>query len=736
MAKHHKKHDPHYERELEKYGSPIPSREFIMQYLEEIGEPLSRRRLLEAFGLESEQEKEAFRRRLIAMERDGQLITNRRGRYALVDKLELMSGRVVGRKDGFGFMIPDDASADVSLSFHQMKAVFPGDRVLVRVSGLDRRGRREGIIVEIIERNTHQLVGRYFEEGGLAYVVPEKKGINQDLIIAPEDKGNARPGQLVVAEVIAQPSIRRQAQGRVLEVLGEKMAPGMEIETAIRSYGIPHQWSQTVLTEIQQYGKEVPEAAKAERIDLRHLALVTIDGEDAQDFDDAVYCEPLPKGGWRLIVAIADVTSYLKPNSVLDQEAYQRGNSTYFPGRVVPMLPEVLSNNLCSLKPHVDRLAMVCDMQLDKEGKLKKYEFYEAVIKSHARLTYTAVAAMLTEKSAANSTKSQQALLAHITELNQLYKKLHKQRKNRGAIEFETTETRVVFDEKRKVKAILPVQRNDAHRIIEECMLLANVASAQFLATKKVPVLFRIHEGPTPEKLDNLRLFLKSLNLRIGGKDQPTPQDYTKLLQRIEGRADAQVIQTMLLRSMSQAIYAPPKTEKERKDTKSSNGHFGLAYEGYTHFTSPIRRYPDVLIHRAIKHFIKGGKADKYPYDIVTMQNYGKHCSMTERRSDEAVREVIDWLKCEFMLNKVGERFEGVISEVLGFGIFVELKDIYVEGLVHITSLKNDYYHFDQAKRQLVGKRSGMVYKLGDPIQILVARVSLDDREIDFELVD
>jgi ribonuclease R len=733
LAKHSKQHyskqDPHYERELQKYGSPIPSREFIMDYLEKVGEPLSRKRLIEALGLESEEEKEAFRRRLIAMERDGQLITNRRNRYALVDKLELVSGRVLGRKDGFGFVVPDDASPDVTLTSYQMRAVFPGDRVLVRIAGIDRRGRREGVIVEVIERNTQQVVGRYFEEGGVAFVVPEKKGINQDVLIAPEDRGAARQGQLVVAAVIVQPTARRQARGQVIEVLGEKMAPGMEIETAIRSYGLPHLWFEDVLEETQKFTKEVPELAKEGRVDLRPLALVTIDGEDAQDFDDAVYCEPQGKNGWRLIVAIADVAHYVKPNTSLDQEAYKRGNSVYFPGRVLPMLPEALSNGLCSLKPHVDRLAMVCDMSVDKEGHLKKYEFYEAIIKSHNRLTYTAVAAMLEGKETASTpTKSQQDLLMHLEELHRLYKQLHARRQSRGAIDFETTETRVVFDENRKVKAILPTQRNDAHRIIEECMLLANVASAQFLAAQKIPILFRIHEGPSAEKLEVLKAFLASLNLRLGGKDNPTSMDYAKLLQSIEGRPDAQIIQIMLLRSMRQAVYAPPKKE-------ANNGHFGLAYEGYTHFTSPIRRYPDLLIHRAIKYFIQGGTVKKYPYDMITMQNYGQHCSMTERRADDATREVIDWLKCEFMLNKVGERFEGVISEVLGFGIFVELKDFYIEGLVHITSLKNDYYHFDQPTKRLVGKRSGMVYKLGDTLQVLVARVSLDDREIDFELV-
>lgn len=721
MNKEFKLKDPFQAREAQKYPNPIPSRELIIQYLEQKGRPATRENLIRALALESDDQKEALRRRLIAMERDGQIISNRRGSYALVDKLELIRGHVEGHKDGFGFVIPDDGGEDVFLTPRQMRMVFPGDRVLVRIANIDRRGRREGFIAQILQRNTQQIVGRYFVDGGMAFVTPSNKDIAQDILIPPSHEGAAKPGQVVMAEVIAQPNSRRQAMGRIIEVLGEHMAPGLEIDVALRAYGLPHQWPQEVLDEIANIHEEVSEQDKKGRKDLRNLPLVTIDGEDAKDFDDAVYAERREQGGWKLYVAIADVSHYVKSETALDTEALKRGNSVYFPTRVVPMLPEVLSNNLCSLKSAVDRLSLVCEMIISPEGKILRSNFYEAVIQSRARLTYNEVAAALKSK----TTTITADLLPHLQELNRLYHTLRKQREVRGALEFTSVETRIIFGQGQKIQQIVPTERNDAHRIIEECMLLANVAAAKFLQQHKMATLFRVHEGPDPERLENLRDFLKSMGLKLGGGDEPTPMDYAKLLQRIQGRPDEHLIQTVTLRSLSQAIYTP-----------LNDGHFGLAYDSYAHFTSPIRRFPDLLVHRAIRHILQGKTKENFAYDTVAMHRMGEHCSMTERRADEATRDAVSWLKCEYMQDKVGEIFEGIISGVTGFGVFVELKNIFVEGLVHITSLKNDYYHFDPVKHRLKGKRTGATYRLGDTIRVLVARVNVDDKEIDFELAD
>lgn len=718
MIKDYKKFDPFYAQQAEKYSNPVPSREYILEILDELGQTVSSQQLIELFSLDDEDRQEALRRRLTAMERDGQLMRNRKGNYALVDQLELVRGRIVGHKDGYGFLIPDSGGEDIYLTPYQMRSLFPGDIVLVRTIETSR-GRREGIVVEILERNTHQIVGRYFVEAAVAFVQPDQKEINQDILIPPGESAKAKSGQYVVVEIINQPNARRQATGRVIEILGDHLSPGMEIEVAIRAHDLPHQWPELVQEEMKVWQPEVLEKDKKGRVDIRDLPLVTIDSEDAKDFDDAVYTEAKKNGGWRLIVAIADVSHYVKPNTALDQEAFKRGTSVYFPGRVIPMLPEILSNQLCSLKPQVDRLSIVADMQISPQGKLTRFKFYEALIRSHARLTYNQVMSMLNGKRTSDA-----ALLPHLKNLYQLYKKLLHQRQQRGALSFETTDTRIVFGKHKKIKEIVPVVRNDAHRIIEECMLMANVAAAQFLRKQKLAFLYRVHEGPNETKLTKLHDFLKGLGLRLSGGNKPKSMDYAKLLQRIEGRKDSHLIQTVLLRSLMQAIYSP-----------SNLGHFGLAYSDYTHFTSPIRRYPDLLVHRAIRHAVQGGKKKNFYYDMEKMTDYGEHSTMTERRADEATEEAITWLKCHYMQDKLGKVFEGVISGVTGFGVFVELNNIFVEGLVHITSLKNDYYHFDPIRHYLKGKRTNTTYRLGDPIRVLVARVDLNDRTIDFELV-
>ncbi|WP_071873004.1 ribonuclease R [Atopomonas hussainii] len=737
--------DPNAAAEAEKYERPVPSREYILEWLEKRGAPANREQLAAELGIDDDEELiEGLRRRLRAMERDGQLIYTRRGAYAPVDKLDLIRGRVMGHRDGFGFLVPDDGSDDLFLSPAQMRQLFDGDRALARVAGFDRRGRREGVVVEVLERAHPQIVGRFFAESGVAFVVPDNPKITHEVLVLPGNQGGAKHGQFVQVEIQQWPKNHLQAQGVITEVLGDYMAPGMEIEVALRSYDIPHVWPKDVEKEASKLSPEVAEKDKEQRVDLRQLPFVTIDGEDARDFDDAVYCEAKKSGGWRLFVAIADVSHYVKVGSALDTEAQNRGNSVYFPERVIPMLPEVLSNGLCSLNPLVDRLAMVAEMTISATGKLTGYTFYEAVIHSHARLTYNKVSQVLEKP---NSTEAKQLrgqmnhLMPHLKQLYALYHALLAARAERGAIDFETTETRILFGADRKIADIRPTQRNDAHKLIEECMLCANVAAAKFLEKHGLPALFRVHAGPPEQKLEKLRGFLAELGLTLNkGRGEPTPKDYQALLETIQDRPDFHLIQTVMLRSLSQACY-----------TAENDGHFGLNYTAYAHFTSPIRRYPDLLVHRAIrsivrsktetKHVRRAGaasmaKARIYPYDEAGLEQLGEQCSMTERRADEATRDVTSWLKCEYMQDKVGEQFAGVVTGVTGFGLFVELSEIYVEGLVHVTALPGDYYHFDAVHHRLSGERSGRSFRLGDEVQIIVARVDLDERKLDFELAD
>jgi ribonuclease R len=707
------------EREQQKYEHPVPSREAILAVLTERNEPLPFRELADALDVHGERDEDAFSRRLRAMERDGQILKNRRGLYGLARKMDMVAGRVSGHPDGFGFLIPDEEGEDLFLSPAEMRQVMHGDRVMARVTGVDQRGRREGAVVEVLERAHLTVVGRYVTPNGMGFVVPENKRITQDIVISRGDENGAKENQIVVAEITSPPTRHRAPAGRVVEVLGDHMAPGMEIEVAIRAHDIPHVWPQEVRDEVEGLAPQVPAHASEGRVDLRGIPLVTIDGEDARDFDDAVFAEHDGRQ-WRLIVAIADVSYYVKPGTALDREAYQRGNSVYFPQNVVPMLPEVLSNGLCSINPKVDRLCMACEMQIDAGGNISRYRFLEAVMRSRARLTYTKVAAMLAEKDAALRQEYAE-VVPHLEALYGLYKILHSARMKRGAVDFELPETRIVFDEQRKIQRIEPVQRNDAHRLIEECMLAANVCAAEILKKHKVPAPYRIHEGPTVEKLNNLREFLSEIGLSLGGGDKPQAQHYSKLIKQVEKRPDTRLIQTVLLRSLSQAVYSPDNI-----------GHFALGYPNYTHFTSPIRRYPDLLVHRAIKSILATRPAEITP-ELARQQ--GEHCSLTERRADEATREVTRWLKAEFMMDKIGEEYDGYISGVTNFGIFVELIEFYVDGLVHITALGNDYYHFDAAHHRLMGERTRQIYRLGDKVRVRVVRVDLDETKIDFELV-
>ncbi len=718
--KHYQQQDRFASREAEKYENPIPSREFILEFLAEYDRPLTLRQLQNELELKESQEKEALKRRMTAMARDGQVIQNRRGAYGLLDKMDLVAGRVIGHKDGYGFVIPDDDSGDLFINARQMRMVFHEDRVLARVASMDHRGRREGAIVEVIEHNTHEIVGRLLTESGSLFVQPTNTRISQDILIPSDATKGAKPGQMVVIDITTQPSGITRPVGRVKEIMGDHMAPGMEIDVAIRNHELPHEWPEEVLREASHFSENVSADAIQNRLDLRHLPFVTIDGEDAKDFDDAVYCQSRTDG-WTLYVAIADVSYYVRPDSALDKEALNRGNSVYFPGRVIPMLPEVLSNGLCSLNPNVDRLALVCEMSINATGKITHYDFHEAVFRSRARLTYNQVAKVMQNDLALQNQLA--AIFPHLQSLFALYFLLQKTRKKRGSIDFDLPETKIIFGEDRKIERIVALERNDAHRLIEECMLCANISAARYLLKHDCPGLFRVHEGPSPEKLMDLRKFLNEHGLKLPGKEQPTPRDYAKLLETVADRPDAHVIQTVLLRSLSQAVYDP-----------ENKGHFGLAFEAYTHFTSPIRRYPDLLVHRTIRRILQ----QKFvPGEIDPIyEKYGEHCSMTERRADEATREAVNWLKCEYMLDKVGEEFLGVISSVTSFGIFVELKEIYIEGLIHISLLPNDYYHFDPLRHEIYGERSGVRYRLGEPIKVKVVRVDLDEAKIDFMLAD
>ncbi len=704
------------------YERPIPDRNAILQHLAASKGPRSVIQIGRGLSLE-EQDYPALEKRLAAMERDGQVLCDRRGAYGALKKMDLLCGRVIGHSDGFGFLVPDDGPPDVFLTARQMRSLLHGDRAVVHITGTDTRGRPEGAVVEVLERANTKIVGRFFAEGAIGFVVPENKRIHQDILIPPDARGSARHGQVVVADIEVQPDQHRQPIGRITEIVGEHMAPGMEVDIAIRAHDLPHTWPPEVESEIKHLGKQVAEADKKGRDDLRELPLVTIDGEDARDFDDAVYCERAG-GGYRLIVAIADVSHYVLPETALDIEARNRGTSVYFSDRVIPMLPEVLSNGLCSLKPKEDRLCLCCELTLNANGEVTAHRFFEGLMHSRARLTYTEVAAILIDGDQ-KLRRRHRTILPHLQDLFAVYQALRARRERVGAMDFETVETRVIYGAGGRIERIVPSVRNEAHRIIEECMLAANVAAAEFLLKHKQASLYRIHEPPDAEKLEALRAFLAEMGLSLRGGNTPHAQDFAQVLKAVEGREDAHLIRTVLLRSMKLAQYSP-----------QNSGHFGLAFPSYTHFTSPIRRYPDLLVHRAIRHSLRKGGKRAYPYRLEQMQEWGAHCSRTERRADEATRGALAWLKCEYMSDKVGEVFHGVISGVSSFGLFVELAEVYVDGLVHITSLPGDYYHFDPVHHRLRGERSGKVFRLANPVQVKVMRVDLDEKRIDLELAD
>jgi ribonuclease R len=636
--------------------------------------------------------------------------------------MDLIAGRISAHKDGYGFVMPDDGESDLYLSPRQMRSVLHGDRVLASVIGVDARGRREGAVREILERAHERIVGRFVEESGIARVVPDDPRINQDVLVAVKDTLGARPGQVVVTEIIQQPGERKPPVGRVIEILGKSGAPGMATEIAIRNFDLPYEWPKGVEQEAEAFGDSVTGAMVAGRRDLRDLPLVTIDGADARDFDDAVYAQRR-KNGWRLVVAIADVSSYVKPGSLLDDEARKRATSVYFPGRVIPMLPEALSNGLCSLKPDVDRLCLVCDMSINDSGIVTRSRFDAAVMKSQARLTYQQVWDWLVSGKAEIRPGSAE-VSASLKDLYSLYKAFRGARSRRGAIDFESTEVQFQFDERGAVADILPYERNDAHKLIEECMITANVEAAGFLLRNRLPAPFRAHEPPQPDRVESLEQFLRGLGIRVPWKNRPEPRDFESIVQQVKGREDKPLIMAVLLRAQSLATYQAANT-----------GHFGLALEAYAHFTSPIRRYPDLLVHRAIHHVNENHGAKGYPWSREAMDKVCEKCSHLSRRAEEAERDVNDRLKAYFMEQHIGDVFQGLVTGVTSFGLFVEIEQNHVSGLVHITSLPNDYYHFDPVVHRLTGDRTGKVYQLAQKVSVKVMAVNVDERKIDFELV-
>jgi len=707
----------------------------VLAALTRAGTPLRPVELVSQLGLAPEQ-REALELTLQDLERDGQIMRNRAGLLLIATRANLVPGQVQGHRDGFGFLIRDDRGPDVVLSEAEMSKLVHGDRALVRITGVDRRGRPEGEIVDVIERRTNRLVGRLVNERGVTVVVPEDQRIRHDILVPPQSAGKAREGQVVVVELVQQPQRNMQAVGRVVEVLGEIDDPGMEIEIAVRKFGVPHIFPDAVLAAAKTLPKEVRKKDLQGRVDLRDVALVTIDGEDARDFDDAVYCEADGRRGWRVVVAIADVDHYVEAGSVIDAEAQSRSTSVYFPRRVIPMLPEELSNGLCSLKPDVDRLVMVCDMTVNKDGTVRGYQFYPAVMHSHARLTYNEVWEALSNPSSRAAARHA-ALLPRLHELHEVYRAFAKARAARGALELETTETQIICDANGRIERIVARTRNDAHRLIEECMLAANVCTADFLQRRKQDALLRVHEGPTPTKLETLRAALKAFSLQLGGGESPQPSDYAQLIVKLRPRPDAALLNMLLLRSMQQAQYTPHNA-----------GHFGLAYEAYAHFTSPIRRYPDLLVHRAIKAVLAGRKyvpqlaAGSAPAGrslgsepMPIWEQLGILCSAHERRADEASRDVEAWLKCYYVRERVGETFSGSISAVVPFGLFAVLDELYVEGLVHVSELGSEYFQFNEATHELRGERTGIRYRLGDRLTVQVARVDLEARRVDFRMV-
>ncbi len=699
----------------------IPGRSRIVAALSKLGKPARFEELCALLDVSGDKTKDALNGRLQRMQGAGQIIQDRRKRFALPKDMHLLTGRVIGHADGYGFVVPEEGGSDLYLSPRQMRRVLHGDRILASILRIDKNGRREGAVVELIDSHPH-VVGRYLIDQGIGFVQPDDRRIPQDIHIPPNRSGKAKDGQIVVVEITEHPIVKRHIVGKVIEILGDHMAPGMETEIAIRKYDLPHKFSRNVTRQAKEaaaadISKELPRCT-----DFCDVPMVTIDGEDARDFDDAVFCEPKGKG-WRLLVAIADVSYYVRPGTELDGEAYARGNSVYFSNRVLPMLPHTLSNGMCSLNPDEDRLCMVCDMRINQTGEVKSTRFLEGIMRSNARLTYTQVAAYLDNRDT-KPLKRYKHVAPQLDNLYAVFQVLLRAREKRGSIDLDIPEAYIEFDKHSRIKNISARHRNHAHRLIEECMLAANVAAARYISKHRGGAVYRVHDAPGTEKLMEVRQFLAGLGLSLGGGDSPSAKDYANSVNELHKRPEIEdLVQTVLLRSLSQAMYSAEKGE-----------HFALNYPMYTHFTSPIRRYPDLVVHRIIKTLMHKEHKTELMERHLSLPEMADHCSFTERRADDATRDAVQWLKAEYMLDKIGDTFDGTVSGVTAFGLFVQLDAVFVEGLIHITALGNDYYDFDPLKYQLVGQRSGRVFRLGDKLNIRVVAVNLDEAKIDFEL--
>jgi len=703
------------------YKHPIPDRSELLDFLKEAGKPLTFDAIATRFVLKGKPQRGKLEEQLGKMVRGGQIIMNRRNEYCLLNRVNLVAGTVIGHPDGFGFVRRDEGDEDIYLSAREMRAAFHGDRVAIRVVGQDRRGRPEGRLVEILEREVREVAGQFIRERGVGVVIPDNPKFSHRILIARGKANDAKHGDIVVARILDYPTQVEQATGEIIQVIGQPGDKGIATDIAIHAHGIPVDWPKAVREQAGKFGKDVPESAKKGRVDLRSLNLVTIDGADARDFDDAVFAEPSGKG-FRLLVAIADVSHYVEYGSPIDKQAVRRGTSVYFPDRVVPMLPEVLSNGLCSLNPKVDRLCMVCEMRVGPDGKVARSKFYDAVMRSKARLTYSQVADFLAGNKSSRVLGDVQRDLRN---LHEVYRLFANNRRKRGAVELDIPQTRINVGKDGTVESISAMPRNDAHRLIEECMIAANVQAAKFIRKNRIAALYRVHAKPDPDRFDELRLYLTSLGIKVPHPDHVQPRDFAKMIDQVADRPDATAISMAMLRSMSHAEYTP-----------TNIGHFGLALDAYAHFTSPIRRYPDLLVHRAIRHLIQGGKPGAYTYDVPRMKQLGEITSAHERRAEDATREVEAWLKCQYMEGRVGQQYPGVITGVTNFGAFVQIPELQIDGLVHVTGLGNDYYQFDAGSQSLIGERTGKRYRLGDALDVVVARVDLETRRIDFQLAE
>lgn len=699
------------------------SADIVIKFLTQRNEPANTKSIAETLGRIGKEGRQETFEMLERLRDEGKVTQLSKHRWAMKHAIQEHRGRIVGHVDGHGYVLTDQTKEKVFLRSHEMSEVLHNDIVNVRIVGRDRRQKLFGQIINVVERGNDIVVGRYFYESNLHFVVPDDQRIGQDIFILPEHTAGAQSGQVVSAKITKNPSKNFQPVGEIIEVLGDYLAPGMEIEIAIRKHQLPHQWPDSVEKQIKGFSTEVSDSDFQGRKDIRNLPLVTIDGEDARDFDDAVYCQPLKGGKSRLLVAIADVSSYVKEDSPLDQEAWQRGTSVYFPNNVIPMLPEVLSNGLCSLNPQINRLCFVCDMVIDSTGEIETYDFYQAVMYSHARLTYTQVSALIDGQPQDSDIPDE--LHSAIHDLYATSQLLGKNRRKTGTIEFEIPEPLILFDQDRKIDRVVARERNNAHRLIEECMLAANICASLMLDDSNLAGIYRVHDAPDEDKIADARTFLRQFKLLLGGGEEPSPKHFSDVIKQVDDPLIAKIVQTALLRSMKQARY----------DVENS-GHFALNFDSYTHFTSPIRRYSDLLVHRQIRRLLANPEAQDDDQKVLQVEKTAEQTSVTERRAEVATREAVQWLKCEFMSHKVGDTLWGVVSSVTEFGLFVELEEFYIDGLVHITSLGQDYYRYDSDRRELVGETTGRVYKTGQRLEVIVSRVDMEQGRIDFALSD